>query len=391
MKVIFAYRWSFHYFRGGLEKYIFYLSRKLASINENIEIEVISSYQPYFSTGVSSNLKMTFLQPPVAKPVTISSYPFILSLAKYLLNKQFDVFHSFEVFALGYLLLSRKNRKIVLTQTPGFEPIGNMPYFNVIQKISNVPLAKSLIYCLENSDAVITLGPSFTRFLHERFDVPRSKIFELPNGIPFRLIRKVAQRPIVKRKDLGLNSDDFVLINVGSLTPIKGQEYLIRALSIVKNRLSEGFSRVKLLLVGSGPLERSLHQLIKKMALEKHIIRLKNLKEQELYSLYAISDIAVMPILDLSGPDLVILEAMAAGLPVITTNVWENPSVIKHGKNGYLVTPRNFRALAEAIIEAYMRRDKLHEMGMTSLKIVGKYDWSNIAKKAIEIYEQFVR
>jgi glycosyltransferase involved in cell wall biosynthesis len=213
----------------------------------------------------------------------------------------------------------------------------------------------------------------------------------LPNGIPFRLIRKVAQRPIVKRKDLGLNSDDFVLINVGSLTPIKGQEYLIRALSIVKNRLSEGFSRVKLLLVGSGPLERSLHQLIKKMALEKHIIRLKNLKEQELYSLYAISDIAVMPILDLSGPDLVILEAMAAGLPVITTNVWENPSVIKHGKNGYLVTPRNFRALAEAIIEAYMRRDKLHEMGMTSLKIVGKYDWSNIAKKAIEIYEQFVR
>jgi glycosyltransferase involved in cell wall biosynthesis len=390
MKVFFAYRWSFHYFKGGLEKYIFYLSRKLASMNEDIDIEVIFSYQHYFSIKVSSNLKMTFLQPLVVQPVTISSYPFTLSLAKYLMNKQFDVFHSFEASALGYLLLNRKNRKTVLTQTPGFEPIGNMPYFNVIQIVLNVPLAKSLIYCLENSDAVITLGPSFSRFLHERFDIPKSKIFELTNGIPLDMIRQMVQKPILERKHLGFGSDDFILINVGGLIPLKGHEYLIYALNIAKDELNEEFSRVKLLLVGSGPLESKLYGLIKQLKLEKHIILMKNVSERELYSLYAISDVAVMPILDLSGPDLVILEAMAAGLPVITTNVWENPSVIKPGENGYLVPPRNFRALAEAIIEAYIHRDKLHEMGTTSLKIVREYDWSNVAKKAIEIYEQFI-
>jgi glycosyltransferase involved in cell wall biosynthesis len=254
--------------------------------------------------------------------------------------------------------------------------------------VLNVPLAKSLIYCLENSDAVITLGPSFSRFLHERFDIPKSKIFELPNVIPLDMIRQMVQKPILERKHLGFGSDDFILINVGGLIPLKGHEYLIYALNIVRDELNEEFSRVKLLLVGAGPLESKLHRLIKRLKLEKHIIHMKNVSEVELYSLYAISDVAVMPMLDLSGPDLVILEAMACGCPVVMTDSLGSRDYAVPDVNSIIVQ-KNPKAIAGAINELLsndLLRDSLIREGLQTAKNFSIDIAATKFEKALKIY-----
>jgi glycosyltransferase involved in cell wall biosynthesis len=302
-------------------------------------------------------------------------------VAKFLLKQNFDIFHSFVNTALAYLML--RTRKITVAQGMGYEPLTQMHFVSLPEFALNVPFGQSVRYCLSRADKVLSLGSSFTNYASEKLKISPERIFELSNGVPVSDIKRQIQSPQYTRASLGLSPEDFVIIDVGRLVPLKGHEYLIEALRKGKE-IERGF---KLVLIGAGPSESKLLKMIACYGLSRMVIHLKNLNEQELYSAYAIADLAVLPILDVSGPDLTILEAMSAGLPVITTSVWENPTVIKHGVNGYLVPPGDSGAIAEAMIEAYRRRNELRGMGEVSANLVRQYDWANVAKKAAALYE----
>lgn len=81
-------------------------------------------------------------------------------------------------------------------------------------------------------------------------------------------------------------------------------------------------SNVKLLLIGKRSLKNKIHRLIKVKGLSRQVKHMKNLTEYQLYSLYSIANVTVFPMLNISVPDLVILEAMTAGLSIISTNIW---------------------------------------------------------------------
>ena len=220
--------------------------------------------------------------------------------------------------------------------------------------------------------------------------ISKGKISELPNGIPFNNIRNSIMNTKITRKSLGIKLDDFVIISVG-LKALKGPQYLIEAVKELICEQKFNDRRIKVLLVGSGSYVKSLKQDISKAALSKYFIHFENISENKLNSLYALSDIAVLPILDISGPDLTVLEAMVAGLPVITTDSWGNPSVIKNDVNGYLVPIRDIPMLKEAILNAYNKDAKdLKEMGMKSLDVARDLSWDNIARRAIKIYNSIL-
>lgn len=385
MKVILGYMYSFRQHKMGLEKYIFYLARELARLG--VDVKFVHSGHRYSSKKISSNLELVSIPPFAFKPRSITAHFFSLNLASYLMKQRFDVFHSFDVAAFGYLLLSGKSRRPTLVQSPGFEPIPLRPYLNLAERVLNIQLEYALKYCLEHADVVITLGASYSKFAHENFGVPKENIFELPNGIPFAGIRQVVTKPLFTRSALNIGSDDFVIISVG-VKALKGPQHLIEALGILKREHEIDISRIKVLLIGRNPFLKFLWKRIRKLELTDQIIHMENLSEEELYSLYAMSDVAVLPILDISGPDLTVLESMAAGLPVITTNIWENPNAVQHGLNGYLVKPGDSATLADTILDAYNKTaDDLKKMGKQSLHIARRFDWRNVAKKAIRLYE----
>lgn len=385
MKVILGYMYSFRQHKMGLEKYIFYLARELARLGVNVKF--VHSGHRYSSKKISSNLELVSIPPFAFKPRSLTAYYFSLNLAIYLMKQRFDIFHSFDMASLGYLLLNGENRMPTLVQNPGFEPITLRPYFNLAETVLNIPLEYAVKYCLKNADVVITLGRSYSEFAHEELGVPRERIFELPNGIPFESIRQAVANPLFTRDTLAIGSDDFVIISVG-VKALKGPQHLIEALGILKREHRIDINHIKVLLVGGDPFLGVLMKRIRKLRLTEQIVHMENLSEEELYSLYAISDVAVLPILDISGPDLTVLESMAAGLPVITTNVWENPNAVQHGLNGYLVKPGDNTVLADTIFDTYNKTaEDLKKMGEQSLHIARRFDWRNVAIKAVRLYE----
>jgi glycosyltransferase involved in cell wall biosynthesis len=198
----------------------------------------------------------------------------------------------------------------------------------------------------------------------------------IPYGIDFKKFRrKRADKKIVN--ELGLKGKT-VLIAVGRLSKQKGFEYLIKALSEVKKK-EKNF---KLLLIGDGEEKKSLERLSKKMGLEEEIIFLGKVFHDKLPKYYHVADIFVLPSLYESF-GIVFLEAMAAGLPIISTNVAAIPEVVDK-KVGILVKPKNVNELAKAILTLVNDVKKRRKMGKEGMKLASKFDWSFIGKMIIK-------
>jgi glycosyltransferase involved in cell wall biosynthesis len=119
------------------------------------------------------------------------------------------------------------------------------------------------------------------------------------------------------------------------------------------------------------------------------VLHFKNIPDKEMYQLYTLANISVTPTL-YEGLPLVVLEAMAARKPIVASNVSEVPQVVKNGENGFLVEPANSKAIADAVLKIY-DKNLIKKMGEKSRRIVKEYDWSIIAKKAINEYEGLIK
>jgi len=85
---------------------------------------------------------------------------------------------------------------------------------------------------------------------------------------------------------------------------------------------------------------------------------------------------------------ITLLEANAAGKPVVASYVGGIPGVVRDGVNGLLVPPRDEKNLAETVINLMKDEDRLLEMGLKGRRIAEAYDWKQIAKKTEELYEE---
>ena len=145
------------------------------------------------------------------------------------------------------------------------------------------------------------------------------------------------------REALGLSSDDRACVTVGRLVPVKGHRFLLEALAEAR----KVHPNLKLLCVGDGPLEPSLRAQVGQLGLSEHV-RFLGFREDVPQILHA-CDLFVLASLN-EGFGLVLLEAMACGLPVIATSVGGVPEIVAHESTGLLVPARDPQAMAEAIV-----------------------------------------
>jgi glycosyltransferase involved in cell wall biosynthesis len=201
----------------------------------------------------------------------------------------------------------------------------------------------------------------------------------IPYGIDFKKFRKSkADKKIVS--ELGLKGK-IVLIAVGRLSQQKGFAYLIKALNEVKKK-EKNF---KLLLIGDGEERKNLERLSKELGLEEEIIFLGKIFHDKLPKYYHVSDIFVLPSLYESF-GIVFLEAMASGLPIISTNIAAIPEVVNK-KVGILVKPKNVQELAEAILTLINDEKRRREMGKEGMKLASNFDWSFVSERVMEELE----
>ncbi|WP_168708939.1 glycosyltransferase family 4 protein [Metallibacterium scheffleri] len=212
-------------------------------------------------------------------------------------------------------------------------------------------------------DAIVTVGDDGRGFA-ERAGASVEKIFYAPHVIDVshyangaRLARQNREQ---LRTDLGLHGTTFIY--VGRLWWGKGLDYLLEAYEIVQARFS---NEISLLLVGDGADEAKLRQLCIERGL-RHVVFAGFKQKPEVPRYYASSDVFVFPTLgDPYG--LVVDEAMACGLPVIsTTAAGEIRDRIEEGVNGYIVPPEDSAALAERMLTLAQDGALRERMGKTS-------------------------
>jgi glycosyltransferase involved in cell wall biosynthesis len=182
-----------------------------------------------------------------------------------------------------------------------------------------------------------------------------------------------------------LDKNIFKILFVGRMDKVKGIDILIQA--IKKIALSDTINRkIQLHLIGYGYEKYTLSQLTTSLELEKIILFKGKKMNSALTEEYCSSNLFILPSLS-EGQPLTLLEAWAAKLPVIVTDVGDNKYFVKNKINGYLIPPKDVDALAKAILEA-INNPQLKEMGITGHKLVTKkYSWNNVTKKTYELYK----
>ena len=194
-----------------------------------------------------------------------------------------------------------------------------------------------------SSDALIAVSPEVRDDLVALGVAPASKIAVIRLGLDFtkRLAAPVDAR-LRLREELGIDPDAFVAAWLGRMTEIKRADDLLRAFARLRERRPEA----ELLVVGDGPLRGDLEELARTLGIGRsaHFTGFR----EDVGTVYAASDAVVLTSAN-EGTPVSVIEAQAAGLPVVSTDVGGVRDVVAEGISGFVVAPGDLDALAGRI------------------------------------------
>ncbi len=189
----------------------------------------------------------------------------------------------------------------------------------------------------------------------------------------------------VIRKDLKVGSQEFMLLMVGRFVQKKGFITAIKAMLLIRRK----YSKVKLFIIGSGILKRNYLDEIKKAELTEHVIILGEVLPEKLKEYYSACDILLMPSErePSDGLNVVVVEAMSCGRPIVASSAGGNDLVVFDGFNGKIHKPGDIKDLAFKLIDLIKHKSRLVKMGRNSRRLVeDRFNWDAISSYYLSRY-----
>ena len=212
--------------------------------------------------------------------------------------------------------------------------------------------------------------------------LPPAKLRAVRNGIAHRPPREGATDV---RCELNLPSKSRIVLTAGRLSEQKGHRTLLDAIPAVRRAVP----RAQFVWVGSGPLEGELRSQIARLGVGDCVHLLG--KRGDVPELLAASDLFVLPSL-FEGLPLIVLEAMAAGKPVVATDVCGTAETVRDRQTGRLVPARDPEALAAAISHALTHPDLAAEWGRAGRRLFEReFTAARMARETASLYEALLR
>ena len=177
------------------------------------------------------------------------------------------------------------------------------------------------------------------------------------------------------------NSDSKIFINIADHVQLKNVNILIDAFNIIINLLKQD---VYLINIGEGPLTNILKEKINQFNLNKRVLLLGRLSNENVIRFLKASDILIMPS-DKVVFDLVNLEALAAGIPLLLSKNGGNLEIIKEGENGFFIEKNNCESIVEAIIN--FQKSGLRKVFFNKNKL---FEVSDMIKQYQDLYERLL-
>lgn len=298
-----------------------------------------------------------------------------LFLLKPFLNKQYDIIHChFGTIGKDYLFLKELLNVKYVTTFHGYD------ITMVLQK-NGINYYNDL---MENGDLFLPISDNWKRKLIE--------------------MRCREEKIIVHR--MGINTDYFKfkprrikhnekikLLTIARLAEKKGIKFAIKAVAKVLQK----YPNLEYRIAGDGPLMNDLHKLIMNLGVQNKISLLGWMTHSEVQNLMEQAHIFVLPSVtshsgDQEGIPVVLMEAQAIGLPVISTQHSGIPELVVDGKSGFLMPERDVEALAEKLQYLIEHLEVWPEMGRYGRDFVEKhYDINKLNKRLVKIYQDLQR
>lgn len=237
-------------------------------------------------------------------------------------------------------------------------------------------------------DTIISVSGYTKLSIVSKFNIPERRIRTIYNGIYPEEFKSSRSEVARLRKDLGLESK-FVILFVGGLIQRKGLHVLLLAMKFLLQHIDRCDPCPELIIIGSGKQER-FKKIVHRLNMDKFVSFKGRVNDEAKRNFFKVCDVFVFPSL-LEGFGLVLLEAMAAGKPIVSSNIGEIPILLKDGENGRLVGPNDFEELAHALAFFLKNPEEAVKAGRRNLQYVSEnFHWKETAKRTEEVYNDLL-
>jgi L-malate glycosyltransferase len=356
---------------GGAGNANYYLLKEFTK-DKRIRIDLVtSSISRFKKEKFSNNINIYYLNIgknknkihyQTTKDLLIYSFKAYFFARRLIKKNNYDFIHAWFGTPCGFIAMLLRKPCIVSLRG------SDVPFYNqrfeILDKILFQHLSKTI---WKKAKAVVANSEGLKKLAQKTST--NQKIEIIYNGIDINEFKPIKN----KKEDKTLR-----IICVARLIKRKGTDYLIKALGKLKN---EDFV---LTIIGDGKEKENFIKLAKNLKINKKVKFLGSIPHQKIVKYYQENNLFILPSLN-EGMSNTVLEAMACGLPIITTNVGGSKELIND--NGFITPKASYRAIKETI-EKYLKNKNLIKIhSIQSIKIAEKMSWGKISQKYLEIYK----
>jgi len=397
-----SYRYS-----GGQGIYLRYLSRSLRDLGHEVDVVSGPPY-PDLDDGIRliklpsldlysmSSVQRLFIDPRKLNTFpslaewlgTISGYfsePLAFGMRAYDLirnseNNKYDIVHDNQTLAYGVLKIQELGYPVVETihhpvtidrdiavksATSLKDKLGLRRWFSFINM--QIKVARKLPH-------IITVSQTASRHITDTFGISEDKLRVIYNGIDTDIF---SPSPKVNRLE------NRLLVVISRDTAVKGLRYMLEALAILRQK-----HNLELIVVAKETDNITTQKLISNLGIRDYVKFIDEIDTDELVNQYRLASVVVIPSI-YEGFGLPAAEAMACGVPVVSTTAGALPEVV--GDAGILVPSADTKALAEAISALVVSPNKRNNLSRIGRKrIVQMFNWRNTAQRTVDVYAEAI-
>lgn len=356
---------------GGTETYVINLINSIA--NCNIEITIIGFSQN--GNKRCNNAQKNFNFIPIIKSNKISNYQFLTTLflkSSFLRIPRSAIIHVQRPdMLLPFILFNRSSKKVCT--------LHGLPANGIFLK-KGIFIGKVYLiienYCLKYTDVLLAVSEKTKSAYLKEYPWLEGKIHFVPVGFDentFKLMDKNKMRDKYK-----FNKNDKIVLSAGRFEKEKNLDLLIRSFDLVSKEIPDS----KLVLVGEGREKQNLQLLSRELGI--NVSFMEAVKHDCLAEIMSCADVFSLTSLYESGP-LTVLESLACGIPVVTTDVGRVREFVSTKKCGTIVKSDE-RELADAIMY-YMNEKSQYNKEFCRQSVIN-FSFKTTSKKTIDLYNQ---
>jgi glycosyltransferase involved in cell wall biosynthesis len=241
---------------------------------------------------------------------------------------------------------------------------------------------------MRRSKLLIAVSDFTRRELTQYYGISPSKIRVIHNGVDTQKFQPEKDKRRVKQ-ELGFSPDEPAIVSVGRLYARKGLFTLIESIPVVIRK----FPTARFIISGKGQSDEmaKLKAHAERLGVRGNIVFTGYYPDAKLPKLYQAADVFAFSTFYEHHP-FAVLEALATGLPVVTTNVGGIPETITQGKDGYMCSPFDAETFSARILELLEHPEAATEMGHQAREtIMDRFDWQIVVKDAIKVYNEALK